>query len=209
MERPSLLIVDDHEVVIEGLIRLLGDRFNIIGTLTDGRTVVEDVLRLRPDLLLLDLSIPNVSGLEILRRLNARKIPFKAVVLTMHADPSLAVESLRTGASAFVLKQSSGSELERALQLVLDGGTYLPAQITKHALLLMVHGVDPDRVDLTEREMDVLRLVARGHRAKEIAAALRVSTRAVEAIKYRVMQRLNMHSTAELVRFTLERRIVS
>ena len=209
MERPSLLIVDDHEVVVDGLTRLLRDRFEIVATLTDGRTVVDDVGRLRPDLLLLDLSIPHVGGLEVLRRLNARKIPFKAVVLTMHADPSLAVEALRMGASAFVLKQSSGRELERALQLVLDGGTYLPAQITKHAVLLMMHGLDPDSIDLTERELDVLRLVARGQRAKEIAAALRLSTRSVEAIKYRVMQRLHMHSTAELIRFTLEHRIVS
>jgi len=209
MERPSLLIVDDHEVVIDGLTRLLRDRFEIVGTLTDGRTVVDDVGRLRPDLLLLDLSIPHVGGLEVMRRLNARKIPFKAVVLTMHADPSLAVEALRMGASAFVLKQSNGRELERALQLVLDGGTYLPAQITKHAVLLMMHGLEPDGIDLTERELDVLRLVARGQRAKEIAAALRLSTRAVEAIKYRVMQRLHMHSTAELIRFTLEHRIVS
>ena len=209
MERPSLLIVDDHEVVIDGLIRLLRDRFEIVATLTDGRTVVDDVGRLRPDLLLLDLSIPHVGGLEVLRRLNARKIPFKAVVLTMHADPSLAVEALRMGASAFVLKQSSGRELERALQLVLDGGTYLPAHITKHAVLLMMQGLDSDNIDLTERELDVLRLVARGQRAKEIAAALRLSTRSVEAIKYRVMQRLHMHSTAELIRFTLEHRIVS
>jgi len=170
---------------------------------------VEDVARLRPDVLLLDLSIPNVSGLEIMRRLNALKIPFKAIVLTMHADASLAVEALRMGASAFVLKQSSGRELERALQLVLDGGTYLPAHITKHAVLLMMQGPDSDNIDLTERELDVLRLVARGQRAKEIAAALRLSTRSVEAIKYRVMQRLHMHSTAELIRFTLEHRIVS
>lgn len=209
MDRPRLLIVDDHEIVIEGLVRLLGDRFDIVGTLTDGRAVVESVSRLRPDVLMLDLSIPNVSGLEVMRRLNSRKIPFKAIVLTMHADPSLAVESLRTGASAFVLKQSSGRELEKALQLVLDGGTYLPPQITKHAVLLMVHGAESAGVDLTERQMDVLRLVARGHRAKEIAAALSLSTRTVEGIKYRIMRQLQVRSTAELVRFSIERRIVS
>lgn len=207
MNRPTLLIVDDHEIVIEGLVRLLGGRFDIVGTLSDGRAVVENVGRLRPDVLLLDLSIPHVSGLEIMRRLKASRIPFKAIVLTMHADASLAVESLRAGASAFVLKQSSGQELEKALQLVLDGGTYLPPQITKHAVLLMVGGVDPARVELTERQRDVLRLVVRGQRAKEIAAALSLSTRTVEAIKYRIMQQLQVHSTAELVSLTIERRI--
>jgi DNA-binding NarL/FixJ family response regulator len=209
--RPQLLIVDDHELVIEGLVRLLGTRFDIVATLTDGRDVVEAVSQLRPDVLLLDLSIPNVSGLEVMQRLNARKIPYKAVVLTMHADARLAVESLRAGASAFVLKQSSARELEKALQVVLDGGTYLPAQITKHAVLLMVQGTSPSPsgVELSERQMDVLRLVVRGQRAKEIASALRLSTRAVEAIKYRVMQQLKVRSTAELVRFSLENRIVS
>ena len=209
MNRPKLLIVDDHEIVIDGLVRLLGDRFDIVGTLTDGRAVVEDVGRLRPDVLLLDLSIPHVSGLEIMRQLKACKIPFKAIVLTMHADASLAVEALRTGASAFVLKQSSGRELEKALQLVLDGGTYLPPQITKHAVLLMVRGADPAKVELTERQREVLRLIVRGQRAKEIASALNLSTRAVEAIKYRIMQQLHVHSIAELVSFAIEHRIVS
>jgi len=209
MSRPRLLIVDDHEIVIEGLVRLLGDRFDIIATLTDGRTVVDDVARLQPDVLLLDLSIPNVSGLEVMRRLKALNVPFKAIVLTMHADPSLAVEALRTGASAFVLKQSSGRELEKALQIVLDGGTYLSAQITKHAVLLMMQGVDSAGRDLTARQLDVLRLIVQGQRAKEIAATLRLSTRAVEAIKYRIMQQLKVRSTAELVRFTIENRIAS
>jgi DNA-binding NarL/FixJ family response regulator len=209
MDRPRLLIVDDHEIVIEALVRLLNRRYEIIGTLTDGRVVVEEVARLRPDVLLLDLSIPNVSGLEILQRLNARKIPVKAVVLTMHADPSLAVESLKMGASAFVLKESSGRELEEALQLVIKGRTYLSPQITKPTVLLMVQGVEPGAVALTERQLDVLRLIVRGQRAKEIAASLSLTTRAVEAIKYRVMQQLQVRSTAELVRLACERRIVS
>ena len=209
MNRPTLLIVDDHEIVIEGLVRLLGDRFDIVGTLTDGRTAVEDVARLRPDVLLLDLSIPHVSGIEIMRQLKASSIPFTAIVLTMHADASLAVEALRTGASAFVLKQSNGVELEKALQLVLQGGTYLPPQITKHAVLMMVRGSDPAKVELTDRQRDVLRLVVRGQRAKEIAVALNLSTRAVEAIKYRIMQQLQVNSTAELVSFAIEHRIVS
>jgi DNA-binding NarL/FixJ family response regulator len=209
VDRPRLLIAEDHEIVTEALVRLLGRRYEIIGTLTDGLGVVEEVGRLRPDVLLLDLSMPHVSGLEILRGLNARRIPFKAVVLTMHADPSLAVESLKMGASAFVLKESSGRELEEALQLVIAGRTYLSPQITKPTVLLMVQGVDPGAPVLTERQLDVLRLVVRGQRAKEIAASLSLTTRAVEAIKYRVMQQLHVRSTAELVRFAYEHRIVS
>jgi DNA-binding NarL/FixJ family response regulator len=208
MDRPRLVIAEDHEIVIEALVQLLGNRFEVIGRLTDGLDVVEEVCRLRPDVLLLDLSLPHVNGLEVMERLNARQVPFKAVVLTMHADPSLAVASLRMGASAFVLKQSSGRELEKALRLVLEGGTYLPAEITKHAVLLMMEGVQAARVELTERQLDVLRLVVQGQRAKEIAAALSLSTRAVEAIKYRVMHQLRVRSTAELVRFAFEHNIV-
>jgi DNA-binding NarL/FixJ family response regulator len=204
-----MLIVEDHEIVIEALVKLLGRRYEIVGTLTDGRGVVEEVGRLCPDVLLLDLSIPHVSGLEVLQRLKARKIPFKAVVLTMHADPCLAVEALKMGASAFVLKESSGRELEEALQLVIAGRTYLSPQIIKPTVLLMVQGVVPGTTALTERQLDVLRLVVRGQRAKEIAAALSLTTRSVEAIKYRVMQQLQVRSTAELVRFAYEHRIVS
>lgn len=209
MNRPQLVIVDDHELVIEGLVRLLCKRFDIVATLTDGRDAVEAVCELRPDVLLLDLSIPNVSGVEIMQRLTARKIPFKAVVLTMHADPGLAVAALRAGASGFVLKHSSGRELEKALQIVLDGGTYLPPEITKHAVLLMVQGTAAAGSELTERQREVLQLIVRGRRAKEIAAAMSLSTRAVEAIKYRVMQQLQVKSTAELVRFSIENRLVS
>jgi len=209
IDRPRLLIVDDHEIIIEALVRLLGRRYEIVGTLTDGRGVVEEVARLSPDVLVLDLSIPHVSGLEVLQRLNALKIPFKAVVLTMHADPSLAVASLKVGASAFVLKESSGRELEEALQLVIAGRTYLSPQITKPTVMLMLQGVGPGAGALTDRQLDVLRLVVRGQRAKEIAASLSLTTRAVEAIKYRVMQQLQVRSTAELVRFACDHRLVS
>jgi DNA-binding NarL/FixJ family response regulator len=127
----------------------------------------------------------------------------------MHADPGLAVEALKMGASAFVLKESSGRELEEALQLVIAGRTYLSPQIIKPTVLLMVQGCGPGAAALTERQLDVLRLVVRGQRAKEIAAALSLTTRSVESIKYRVMQQLRVRSTAELVRFAYEHRIVS
>ena len=210
MTRPRLLLVDDHQILLDGLAGLLSADCDVVGTQTDGRAVVDDVCRLKPDLLLLDLSIPYVGGLEVMRRLNARNIPFKAIVLTMHADAGLAIESLRCGASAFVLKQSGGSELQKALRLVLEGATYLPPQITKHAVLMMVAGsVESDGVELTAHQLDVLRLIVGGLRAKEIASALGISTRAVEAIKYRLMQQLRVRSTAALVRVALEHRLVS
>src|SRR5688500_20355775 len=109
------MIEDDHELMLEGLVRLLGDRFDVVKTLTDGRDVVEGFCRLRPDAILLDLSIPHVSGFEVIRQLKARAIAFRAIVLTMHTDAALADEPLRIGASAPVVKQTDGREQKKAL----------------------------------------------------------------------------------------------
>jgi DNA-binding NarL/FixJ family response regulator len=209
MRLPSVLLVDDHKVVAEGLVKLLSEEYEIVDTITDGRLVLEAVSRLRPDVIVLDLSMPNVSGLEVIRQLKERRLQFKAIVLTMHADPSVAVEALKAGASGFVLKESSGDELLAALDVVLGGGTYLASVLTKDIVTLMVGGADRSRVALTTRQREVLRLIVTGQRAKEIAGVLDMSTRTVEATKYKLMQALNVHSTAELVRYAIEHRLVT
>jgi DNA-binding NarL/FixJ family response regulator len=206
---PKVLIVDDHKVVAEGLVRLLSGHFEVVDTVNDGDFVVDAVLRHRPDVILLDASMPNVSGLEAMRRLKARGIPFRAIVLTMHADPTLAVEALRTGATGFMLKEASGEELLTAIDVVLRGDTYLASGLTKEIVTLMVGTTEPARVELTTQQREVLRLIVRGQRAKEIAGTLDTSTRSVESTKYKIMQLLNVHSTAELVRYAIEHRLVT
>jgi DNA-binding NarL/FixJ family response regulator len=207
MNRPKVLIVDDHKVVAEGLHRLLGDEFEIVGTINDGASVLEAASRLAPDVVLLDLSLPTISGLEALRQVKER-FDIKAIVLTMHADPDLAVEALKAGASGFVLKESSGDELLTALQVVLRGDTYLASALTKEVVQLMVGVVDPARIVLTPQQREVLRLIVQGQRAKEIAAVLNLSTSTVQNLKYAIMGALNVRSTAELVRYTVEHRLV-
>ena len=209
MSRPKVLIVDDHKVVAEGLIRLLGDQYEIVDTITDGRFVFDAVCRLRPDVIILDLSMPNVTGLEAMRQLKQHRIDFRAIVLTMHADANLAVQALKEGASGFVLKESSGDELLSALDVVLNGGTHLPSDLTKEIVTSMVGAADPGHVELTTQQREVLRLIVRGQRAKEIAGTLETTSRSVESIKYRMMQQLNVHSTAELVRYAVEHRLVT
>jgi len=209
MNRARVLIVDDHKVVAEGLVRLLSDRYDVVETLGDGRLVADTAFRLEPDVVLLDISMPGGSGLEAMRQLREHGAKCKVIVLTMHADAALAVEALKAGASGFVLKESSGDELLTALQVVLEGGTYLASELTKDILTLMVGAVDPSRVELTSRQQEVLRLIVRGQRAKEIAMSLDLTTRSVEAVKYKTMQLLNVHSTAELVRYAIEHRLVS
>ncbi len=206
---PRVLIVDDHKVVVEGLVRLLSERFDIVDTINDGRYVLDAVSRLHPDVIVLDISMPHVSGLEAMRQLKEHGVQSKAIVLTMHADANLAVEALRAGASGFVLKESSGEELVTALQVALNGGTYLASGLTKEVVMLMVGATDPSRVELTTQQREVLRLIVRGQRAKEIAGVLDLSPRTVEAIKYKIMQLLNVHSTAELVRYAIEHHLVT
>jgi DNA-binding NarL/FixJ family response regulator len=206
---PRVLVVDDHKVVAEGLVRLLSERVEIVDTINDGAFVVDAVSKYAPDVVIIDISMPNVSGLEAIRQLKAHHLDVRIIVLTMHADATLAVEALRAGASAFVLKESSGDELLTALDRVVSGQSYLAAALTKEIVTLMVGAADPSRVSLTTQQREVLRLIVRGLRVKEVASTLNMSARSVVGIKQKLMLSLNVHSTAELVRFAVEKRLVS
>jgi DNA-binding NarL/FixJ family response regulator len=209
MRLPRVLIADDHAIFTEGLVSLLKDRFDVVGTVGDGHQLVEAAGRLRPDVIVADVSMPVLTGLEALRRLKAKPLAAKVIVLTMHADARLAREALKAGASGFVLKQSSGDELVTAIQEVLQGRTYLTPALTKDVISLMSDVADPSEVEVTPRQREILRHIVKGKRMKEIAAALDLSTRTVETLKYELMRALNVHSTAELVRYAIERHLVS
>lgn len=208
MSLPRVLVVDDHKLVAEGVVRLLSDQAEVVDTISDGRLVLPTAARLRPDVVILDLSLPHVSGLEVIHQLKKAGVNAKTIVLTMHTDPALAVEALSAGASGYVLKESSGDELVTALQAVLSGSIYLPTDLTKEILTLMVGASEPAHVQLTSQQREILRLIVQGQRAKEIADTLEISTRSVEAIKYKTMQQLDVHSTAELVRYAIQHRLV-
>ena len=208
MKRPTVLLADDHKIVAEGLMKLLGDRVEIVDIVNDGSLVLNAVSRLLPDVVILDISMPKVSGLEAIRQLKTRNLAPRIIVLTMLADATLAVEAFRAGASGFVLKESSGEELLTALETVLSGQIYMAASLTKDIVNLMIGAADPDRVSLTTQQREVLRLIVRGQRVKEVSEALGVSPRTIVAIKQKLMQALHVHSTAELVRFALEHRLV-
>ncbi len=208
MSRPTILLADDHVVFTDGIVRILGERFDIVGTVTDGSSMLEAVTRLHPDVIVTDISMPTLSGLEGLRQLKARHIDSRVIFLTMHADAKLAAEAFRLGARGFVLKQSSGDELVKAIEVVLQGHKYMSPALTDDVLALMSRPPGSAEAELSARQQEVLRLIVSGHRMKEIAATLNLSPRTVESIKYEMMRGLNVHSTTELVRYAIEHRLV-
>ena len=208
MRRPTVLLADDHVVFTDGISRILKERFDVVGTVTDGRSILEAAARLRPDVIVTDISMPTLSGIEGLRQLKANHDESRVIFLTMHADARLAAEAFRLGAKGFVLKQSSADELVKAIEAVLAGHTYMSSVLTEEVLALMSDPTTSSGSDLSSRQKEVLRLIVNGHRTKEIAANLNLSPRTVETIKYEMMRNLNVHSTTELVRYSIENRLV-
>jgi DNA-binding NarL/FixJ family response regulator len=202
--RPKVLLADDHAMVVEGLANLLKDRFDLVGTVGDGSAMIEAARKLCPDVIIADVAMPVLSGLEALRRLKAAKSAAKVIFLTMHADAELAIEAFRAGAAGYVLKHSAGEELVTAIQEVFQGRMYLTPLITKGVLANLTEPAPNPAVKLTPRQRDVLRLLAEGRRMKEIAAILDLSTRTVETHKYEMMRSLGVESTAELVRYAIQ-----
>jgi DNA-binding NarL/FixJ family response regulator len=203
--RTTVLLADDHVIVREGLIALLkAHEFDVVGAVGDGEALVEAARRLRPDVIVTDLTMPGLNGLEVLIQLKAEHIESKVVVLTMHNDGKRAAEALRAGASGFLLKESAGEELISAINQALQGRVYLAPAVTKAVMEQMGAPDGPPEPVLSPRQREVLRLIVKGQRMKEIAAALDLSTRTVETHKYEIMNVLGMHSTAELVRYAIE-----
>jgi DNA-binding NarL/FixJ family response regulator len=206
--RNTILLADDHAIVAEGLARLLRDHeFDVVGAVGDGQALIDAAKRLRPDVIVTDLSMPGLSGLDVLARLKAEGIDSKVIVLTMHHDPDLATLAMRGGASGFLLKESAGDELLAAVRQALQGGVYLTPALTRDVMERMAGSSGASEPQLTVRQRDVLRLIVKGQRMKEIAANLGLSTRTVESHKYEMMETLGLHSTAELVRYALDRRL--
>jgi DNA-binding NarL/FixJ family response regulator len=210
--RPRVLLADDHTIVTEGLKSILDPEFELVGTAEDGRALLAAAEKLQPDVIVADITMPRLNGLDAVRALKKRNHRSKVVFLTMHSDPDLATEAFRVGASGYLLKQSAGEELITAIHTVLQGEVYVTPELKQEVLeAFMRAGSDPDRtsVKVTARQREVLQLVAEGHTMKKIASALNVSTRTVESHKYDVMEKLGIETTAELIQYAIRRGIVS
>ena len=209
MRRTTVLLADDHAIVAEGLATLLRGSFDLVGTVGNGSQLLEAARELQPDVIVADMAMPVLGGLEALRQLKVERIAAKVIFLTMHADAQLATEALRAGASGYVLKHSAGEELIRAIHEVLEDRVYLTPLLTKDVITTLTEPAPQPTARLTTRQLEVLRLIAEGRRMKEIAATLQLSTRTVETHKYEMMRALGVDSTAGLVRYAIQLGLVA
>ena len=201
----TVLLADDHTIVAEGLEGLLKDRFKLVGTVHDGRALLAAANHLRPDVIVTDISMPLLNGLDAVRQIKISLPRTQVVVLTMHADPHLAVQAFRAGASAYLLKVSSGEELVRAIDEALRGRVYLSSLISKDLKRDLAVG----KSQLTPRQREVLQLIAEGRTMNDIASILNISRRTVETHKYDMMESLGVDTTATLIRYAMRLKLVS
>ena len=199
------MLADDHVLVVEGLSKLLQDDMDLVGTASSGTEAVEKAALLQPDVVLMDISMPGLNGFDAAKQMKSCAPRTKVIAVTMHRSTAYLRESLRAGMSGFVLKQSAASELADAVSTVMRDERYVTPLVTQQT---ESQGVNDGERALTLRQREVLRLIAQGRIAKEIATALNISVRTAEFHRVSIMQRLGLRTTAELTRFALENGIV-
>ena len=212
MKKSRVLLADDHTLVLEGLKKLLEGEYELVGTAEDGRTLVKVAEQQNPDVIVLDISMPQLNGLDAARQLHKLLPTCKLIFLTMHADPTYAKEAFQAGASGYLLKRSAASELSQAIQAVLKDQFYVTPVIARDVLLPLCTNSDQpskDKSPLTPRQREVLQLVAEGKGAKDIATILNLSVKTVEFHKTHIMRALDLHTTVELTKYAIAEGLIS
>ena len=210
MAKARILLADDHTLVAEAFKRLLEPEFEVVGTVGDGRALLREAPELRPDVVLVDLNMPLLNGLDASEQLKQSLPRTKIIVLTMNEDAEIAHETLHRWASGYLLKKSAGSELLKAVREVLNGAKYVtPALENQLAELISGDSRSDTARALTPRQREVLQLLAEGHTMKEAAAILNVATRTVAFHKYRIMQEFGLENNSDLLRLAIRQRLVN
>ncbi|MCZ6878949.1 MAG: response regulator transcription factor [Acidobacteria bacterium] len=209
MSRPRVLIAEDHELLAEAFQKLLEAEVEVVGKVLDGRALLAEAPRLKPDIVILDISMPKLNGLEAGEQLKKIMPDVKLILLTIHEDHDLAVEAFRLVASVYLLKGSAASELFQAVQEVSRGRTYVTPLIAEGMIESFAQHPEGRKVSkLTPRQREILQLLAEGNSMKEVAAILNIAPRTVAFHKYRMMEMLGLKSNAELLRLAIKEQIV-
>ena len=207
--RPRVLLADDHAMLLGAFEKLLSPECDIVGRVADGRALLAAAEALKPDVVVLDISMPILNGLEAGRQIKQMLTNVRLVFVTMNEDPDLSAEAFRAGASAYLLKGSDPSELITALREVMQGRSYVTPLVAGGLMgSLMNAGRKTPSEELTSRQREILQLLAEGQSMKEIAGVLDLTPRTVAFHKYRMMKQLNVKSTAELIQFAVRQHIV-
>ena len=209
--RPKVLLADDHRIVAEGLRSLLSNDFDLVGIVEDGRALVAAAKTLNPDVIVADVSMPSLNGIDAIPLLRKHDANVKIVILTMHHDPAYARRGLAAGAQGFVLKHSAADELVLAIYAALKGHIFITPALTSDVLRGARNGSGRKEMaerNLTPRQREILQLLAAGNSAKEIAVTLAISPRTVEFHKYQIMELHNIQSNAGLIHFALKHGII-
>jgi DNA-binding NarL/FixJ family response regulator len=211
MKRPRVLLADDHRLLREAFAQLLEPNCEVVGAVGDGRALLTAAKELHPDVIVMDIAMPHLNGLDAARQLKRLMPEVKVIILTVSEDPDLAAEAFHVGASGFLLKNSAACELFQAIQEVLRGRSYVTPQATKGLLSAFKGGPQPGKKsgELSTRQREVLQLLAEGHSMKEIGRILKITPRTVAFHKYRMMQQLGVRSSAELVKMAIKQHVVS
>jgi DNA-binding NarL/FixJ family response regulator len=211
MPKTKVLLAEDHTVVAEGLRALLKDSFDLVGLVHDGHALLDAVETLAPDVIVTDISMPLLNGLDAVRQIRARRSDAKVIVLTMHRESALAAEAFRAGVSGYLLKTSPGEELITAIREVALGRSYVTTLLAKDLITLLLEAGNPAHVEgvqLTPRQREVLQLIAEGRTMKEAASILKISPRTAESHKYEIMQVLGVQTVAELIQHAIRMKLI-
>ena len=204
----TVLIADDHAVFAEALRRLLQDDYAVLGTVTDGRSLVEQTAKLRPQVLIIDVAMPLLNGFDAAKRVLEQSPSVKVVFLTMQEDPRLAAAAMKLGPTGFVLKHSAASELLTAISQVLAGKSYVTPKLRPRDWAVRDELASDLEKELTDRQREVLQLLAEGRTMKEVAHVLNMSRKTVMFHKYRIMKTFNLKTNADLLRLAIKNNLI-
>ncbi|MGA9572894.1 MAG: response regulator transcription factor [Lysobacterales bacterium] len=211
MQRPRIFLADDQLLLVEAFRGLLESRYDVVGTASDGRQMLSMVSKLKPEVVILDISMPNLNGFDAGEKLKKLYPEIKLIFLTVNEDPDMITEAFRIGANGYLLKSSAASELFQAIDAVLGGGSYITPIIAKGMINAFIKNPGGHKVhgSLSLRQREVLQLLAEGKTMKQVASALNITVRTVAFHKYQIMEDLDIKTNSELIQYAIKHDLVS